>query len=413
MSSPEAQREFAMDVVKRLRAAGYESLWAGGCVRDQLLGRMPKDYDVATNATPDEIRDLFGRRRTLPIGAAFGVVTVLGPRAAGQLDVVTFRTDSTYSDGRHPDSVMFSSAEQDAARRDFTINGMFYDPLDERVVDYVEGQADIARRLIRAIGDPRKRIREDKLRMLRAVRFAAAFGFAIESETLAAIRDLAAEVTTVSAERIGAEVRRMLLDANRAGAVKLLIETRLLPQVLPEIADLDHVAIEEICRQLERLNDPSLALALATILSARPSGASTETAGSPAHALGRRLRLTNREIERTDWLLRKLPEISQTESLPWPRLQRLLVHEGAEELVALRAAIAGDEDASVRQCLERLAWPAERLNPPPLVDGSDLIAHGLAPGPRFAALLEQVRDAQLEGEVSTRAEALAFVDRLR
>ena len=182
MSKAAAQREFALEIVEQLRAAGFEALWAGGCVRDQLLGLAPKDYDVATSATPDEIRDLFGRRRTLAIGASFGVITVLGPRAAGQIEVATFRTDAAYSDGRHPDSVTFTTAEHDAARRDFTINGLFFDPVAEAVVDYVNGRDDLERKTIRAIGDPAARIAEDKLRMLRAVRFAATFDFHIEPQ---------------------------------------------------------------------------------------------------------------------------------------------------------------------------------------------------------------------------------------
>src|SRR6187402_2791897 len=149
MHSPARQREFALEIAEKLRAAGFEALWAGGCVRDQLLGITPKDYDVATSATPDQIRDLFGHRRTLPIGAAFGVVTVLGSRVAGQIEVATFRSDATYSDGRHPDSVTFTNAERDAQRRDFTINGLFFDPISEEVVDYVDGQQDLERRTIR------------------------------------------------------------------------------------------------------------------------------------------------------------------------------------------------------------------------------------------------------------------------
>ena len=238
MPDPARQRAFALEIVQKLRAAGFEALWAGGCVRDELLGLAPKDYDVATSATPDQIRDLFGRRRTLPIGAAFGVVTVLGPRAAGQIEVATFRTDAAYSDGRHPDSVTFTDAEHDAQRRDFTINGLFFDPVAEKVVDYVGGQEDLKRRIIRAIGDPRLRLSEDKLRMLRAVRFAATFDFAIEPDTLRAIQEMAAEINTVSAERIGMEIRRMLVDPNRAAALQLLRETNLLPHVLPEVADL-------------------------------------------------------------------------------------------------------------------------------------------------------------------------------
>src|SRR6187431_2793035 len=170
---PKLAREFAVEVVRRLREAGLQALWAGGCVRDQLMGQLPKDYDVATDAAPERVREIFGQRRTLAIGAAFGVITVLGPKGAGQIDVATFRRDAAYSDGRHPDAVTFTDAEHDAQRRDFTINGVFYDPLEDRVIDYVGGQEDLTRRVIRAIGDPLARIAEDKLRMLRAVRFAA------------------------------------------------------------------------------------------------------------------------------------------------------------------------------------------------------------------------------------------------
>src|SRR5208337_581044 len=182
MIDPEQQRRFALEVVRRLRAAGFEAYWAGGCVRDELLGRRPKDYDVATSAAPPQIRELFGNRRTLPLGAAFGVITVLGPRPADpayrvpMIEVATFRQDAEYSDGRHPDHVTFSSAREDAARRDFTINGMFFDPVERTVIDFVGGQEYLRQGLIRAIGSPRLRFGEDKLRMLRAVRFAAAFG---------------------------------------------------------------------------------------------------------------------------------------------------------------------------------------------------------------------------------------------
>ena len=180
---PEEQRRFALEVVRRLRAAGFEAYWAGGCVRDELLHRPPKDYDVATDARPEQIRELFGPKKTLAIGAAFGVITVRGPKKAGMVEVATFRQDAAYSDGRHPDHVTFSSAREDALRRDFTINGLFFDPLEGRVIDFVGGQEDLARRVIRAIGPPGQRFAEDKLRMLRAVRFSAAFGFPLEADT--------------------------------------------------------------------------------------------------------------------------------------------------------------------------------------------------------------------------------------
>ena len=424
MPDPDRQREFALEIVRKLRAADFEALWAGGCVRDELLGLVPKDYDVATNATPEQIRDAFGRRRTLTVGAAFGVVTVLGPRAAGQIEVATFRTDAAYSDGRHPDSVSFADAEHDARRRDFTINGLFFDPIAGQVVDYVSGQEDIQRRIIRAIGNPRLRLREDKLRMLRAVRFAATFDFQIEPATLHAIQEMAADITTVSAERIGMEIRRMLLDPHRAAALRLLRETNLLPHILPEVANLSPAAFDDTARVLDSLRTPTLPLALAALLLHADSAtdwslqrpvkpAILDNAPETPSLIGRRLRYTNKEIDRAAWLLQKLPLIEQAHRLPWPQLQRILIHDGSAELVALHEAIAGPDDTALAYCRERLAWPPERLNPPALVDGSDLIRHGLAPGPEFSALLEQIRDAQLTGEISTRDEALALVDRLR
>ena len=405
MPSPTRQRAFALEIVQRLRAAGFEALWAGGCVRDELLGLAPKDYDVATNATPDQIRDVFGRRRTLAIGAAFGVVTVLGPRAAGQIEVATFRCDAAYSDGRHPDSVTFTDAQHDAQRRDFTINGVFYDPIEDTVVDYVGGQQDLAQRTIRAIGAPRLRLSEDKLRMLRAVRFAAAFDFQIEIETLRAIQEMAADVMSVSAERIGAEIRRMLVDENRAVALRLLSEGNLLAQVLPEVAALPPADFDNALRVLAALRQPTLPLALAALLL-------HVTTDRAAGGVGRRLRFTNKEIERAGWLLAHRAVAASAPDQPWPRVQRVLTHDGAAELLALQEAIAGPADPALVFCHERLAWPPERLNPPPLIDGSDLIAHGLAPGPQFSALLEKIRDAQLNGEITSRDEALALADRL-
>src|SRR5688572_8510214 len=229
-------RAFAVEVVGRLRACGFEALWAGGCVRDQLLGLVPKDYDVATSARPEQIREVFGHRRTLPIGAAFGVISVVGPRGAGHIEVATFRRDAEYLDGRHPSGVTFTNAEEDARRRDFTINGIFYDPLVEKVIDYVGGQQDLENRLVRAIGDPRQRLAEDKLRMLRAIRFAATFEFALDGETLTAIMQQADELTVVSVERIAAELRRMLVHPQRRRAMELLRQSRLLDVVFPEVA---------------------------------------------------------------------------------------------------------------------------------------------------------------------------------
>jgi tRNA nucleotidyltransferase/poly(A) polymerase len=405
MPDKEKQRAFALQVVEMLRARGFEAYWAGGCVRDQLLGLVPKDYDVATDATPGLIRELFGERRTLAIGAAFGVVTVLGPRAAGQIEVATFRSDAAYSDGRHPDHVTFTDARHDAERRDFTINGLFYDPVAEEVIDYVDGRADLEARLIRAIGDPRHRFDEDKLRMLRAIRFAATFGFEIERATFDAIREMAHQVGSVSAERIGMEIRRMLADSNRARALALLTDSGLLAQVLPEMVQAEE-HFSNTSEALEKLIEPSVAAAMAILC--HPFGDGIERASSA----GRRLRFTNKEVERTSWILRQRDTIQHAADAPWPRLQRILVHDGIEELLATVEALVGSDHEAIQFCRERLRWPRRKLDPEPLVDGSDLIAQGLKPGPQFSALLVQTRDAQLEGRIATKDEALALVDEL-
>ena len=405
--NPDRQREFALEVVRKLRDAGYEALWAGGCVRDQLLGLVPKDYDVATNATPDEIRALFGKRRTLAIGVAFGVVTVLGPRPAGQIEVATFRADSKYSDGRHPDEVTFTGAQEDAQRRDFTINGIFYDPISNDVIDYVDGEADLAARLIRAIGNAAERIAEDKLRMLRAVRFATTFDFQIEPATLRAVQESAQDISQVSNERIGAEMRRMLLDRNRARAIDLLQQADLLSPVLPEVAELfDTTRWEVTLQTLGRLDDPSLSLALAALFQSVAEPDSISKAG-------RRLRFTNKEVELAAWLLKNLPTVQQATQVNWPQLQRVLVQSGADELMSRREVSSSPDDDSLKYCRERLSQPPDELNPRPLLDGADLIEHGLPPGPEFSQMLQQVRDAQLEGEIATREEALSKVDQLR
>jgi poly(A) polymerase len=229
-------REFAIDVVRRLREAGHQALWAGGCVRDELLGRAPHDYDVATDATPEQVRRLF--RRTVAVGISFGVVEVLGPRgdaAPLTVQVATFRSDGTYSDGRHPDAVVFSSAREDALRRDFTINGMFLDPLGGELIDYVGGRADLDAKILRAIGDPAARFAEDKLRLLRAVRFATRFDLALDPATADALRAMAGQIVVVSAERIAEELRKLLTCPQRARGVRLLDETGLARALLPEL----------------------------------------------------------------------------------------------------------------------------------------------------------------------------------
>ena len=408
---PEKQRQFAVDVVRRLRAAGFEAYWAGGCVRDRLLGRTPKDYDVATDAPPPDIRQVFGRRRTIPVGAAFGVITVLGPKGAGQIEVATFRRDAAYSDGRHPDSVTFSTAREDASRRDFTINGLFYDPIGEEVVDFVGGQEDLAGQVIRAIGDPRERFGEDKLRMLRAVRFSATFQFTLEADTLVAIREMAHQIAVVSPERIAMEIERMLVEPGRSTAVRLLLESGLAAAVLPEIIPADQSGQrrpESTLTVLDRLREPGFPLALAALLYpvVDPAG---------ADRVCKRWRLSNRQTNRVRWLVRHHAALEHARSMPWSKVQRILIAEGIEDLLALGEAVAlagCGETGEIAWCRSKLAQPREALNPPPLLTGDDLIRHGVPAGPAYQAILKRVRDAQLDEEVQTEADALALVNRL-
>jgi len=406
MPEPSPQRDFALQVVKQLREAGFESLWAGGCVRDQLLGRIPQDYDIATNARPEQVRELFGHRRTLAIGAAFGVIGVLGPRSQPPIEVATFRSDGAYVDGRRPEGVTYTTAEEDALRRDFTINGMFFDPVDEKVIDYVGGQQDLEQGILRAIGDPLARFSEDKLRMLRAVRFATTFGFQIEEPTLQAICEMAQEVNVVSAERIGGELRRLLVHAFRKLGLELLRETKLLKPLIPELATLseqDAPSWQQILQNLDRLQSDSLAAAFAALLFELQQ---PDLVGQ----LGRRFRFTNKEIDRATWLVRSLSRLAEAEPLPWPQLQRLLIHDGSADLVVLADAVLGSDHPSVEEYRRQLALPAEILNPAPLLTGDDLIAHGVQPGPHFAALLNHIRDQQLLGLIRNRDEAIKQAD---
>ena len=411
---PNQAREFAVEVVRRLRAAGHQALWAGGCVRDRLMGLLPKDYDVATDAAPERVREIFGQRRTLPLGAAFGVITVLGPKAAGQIEVATFRKDASYSDGRHPDAVTFSDAEHDAQRRDFTINGLFFDPLAEQVIDYVGGQRDIEQRVIRAIGDPLARIAEDKLRMLRAVRFAARFDFALEPGTQAAVRQQARELVIVSAERVATELRLILTHANRAAGVQLLADTNLLEVVLPEATLLlqSRDPWSRCLNVLSLLHAPTFSMALAAVLRELQLA---EPVRDLPQIVFERWKLSTDELIGVSRLLRDEPLIRTARAHPWPKLQRVLIAPRTDELLGYCEAVAHTLDGSAAEiefCREKLALPPAVLNPPPLITGDDLKRLGLPPGPLFRTVLEAVRDAQLDQRVTTPAAALALARQL-
>ena len=414
---PALARQFAVDVVRRLRGSGHQALWAGGCVRDQLLGLTPKDYDVATDARPERIREIFGHRKTLAIGAAFGVITAMGPKGAGQIDVATFRRDAAYSDGRHPDAVTFADAEQDAQRRDFTINGLFFDPLASQVIDYVGGQEDLRLGIIRAIGDARARIAEDKLRMLRAVRFTARFGFTLDHETLAAIQQSAGELVIVSAERVATELRLILTHEARARGVELLDKCGLLAIVLPEARVLHEVAgaWERALRVLAALREPTFASALAALLRELP--ALDHNIRDLPRTVFERWKLSTDELEGIEKLLREEALILEASRVPWPRLQRVLVAPRVGELLDYCDAVARGAGIlpavqEIEFCRERLALPEIELNPPPLITGDDLKAAGIPQGPLYREILDAVRDAQLERRISTAHEALALAQEL-
>jgi tRNA nucleotidyltransferase/poly(A) polymerase len=412
-SDPALARQFAGTVVERLRQAGHETYWAGGCVRDDLLGRIPADYDVATAARPDEVRQVFGQRRTLAVGAAFGVITVLGPKGAGQVEVATFRADAPYTDGRHPAGVTFCSAREDAQRRDFTINGLFLDPLSGEVHDFVDGRADLAAGVVRAIGVPAMRFGEDHLRMLRAVRFAAFFGFALDPETRTAVERMAHLVTSVSPERIAAELRAMVSRTGRRRALELLDETGLAREVLPELApgpgadapgrERWHAAAAVV----DALDEPDLPRALAILAADRDAGVLRQVAG--------RLRLSNHETKTAGWLWGAVAALGDEpaaalRSRPWSSVQPWLAHEQAAALADVlrgRAACGRGEAAAAAWISGQVDRPRAELDPSPLVTGDDLLAAGVPPGKAVGAALARIRGLQLDGAIATKAEALA------
>lgn len=420
MSSP--ARQFAVEVVQRLVEAGYQALWAGGCVRDFLLEGEPADFDVATDARPDQVRKLFGRRRTLAVGESFGVIIVLGPKEAGQVEVATFRTDATYSDGRRPDAITFSTPQEDALRRDFTINGMFYDPLAEELIDYVGGQSDLEARIVRAIGDPHARIEEDKLRMLRALRFAARFDFVLDESTLLAIRTHGPQIEVVSQERISDEFRKMLRHPSRARGMEMIAESGLLPHVLPEIIDCwgdgNYATNTLEMLQLQRVGGFELAASIVfRCLSERvATGPQDRHRATELDVLGKRLRLSNQECDDISWLAGHYRQIQNAEALTLAELKPLLADSRRDQLIEfarLADVVERHAPRGATYCEQYLQQtPQELLDPPPLLTGGDLIAMGQRPGKHFATVLAEVRAAQLNERLESPEQAMALANEL-
>ena len=426
----------ATAIVVRLRDAGFESYLAGGCVRDRLLGRAAADYDIATSARPEEIARLFPR--TIDVGAAFGVMRVVTDD--GDYEAATFRTEGPYLDGRHPSSVRYADAREDARRRDFTINGLFYDPAAGAVLDFVGGRADLEARLVRAIGDPAVRFEEDRLRMLRAVRLAAQLGFTIAQETFDAIRRRAGGVLAVSAERIRDELVRMLTGPDRGRALGLLRESGLLAAVLPEIAREIGVpqppnfhpegdVFEHTRQTVAALHEPSAALAMAALLHdvGKPEtleyapdrirfSRHDERGAEIARAVMARLRFPGRDADRVAALVGRHMVFKDLRRMREAKRRRLLTDEIFPDLLELHRADceASHGDLSLYEWARVEAKRAAATAPAPerLVSGHDVLARGVPAGPRVAEILEAVEDARLEGRVRTREEALTFIDGL-
>ncbi len=411
-------REAAVQIVTKLRDAGHTAYLAGGCVRDALLGLVPKDYDVATDAPPQVVRRLFPRSRA--VGESFGVVLVtIGGHA---IEVATFRAEWGYRDGRRPDHVRFTDAEDDARRRDFTINGLFADPLErdpatggDRIIDYVGGVADLRAGVVRAIGEPDERFGEDALRMLRAPRIAARLGFEIEPGTAASIRALANDLSRISRERIGMEMRLMMADARRATAAALVQSLRLDAPVLHE----DHAEHEPAT--LGALGDePSYAAALAAwMLDRYHPGPRTvrEVAATCARLHGsvvprwrRALNLSNDEHDALRSLLRLMASLSDWPTATVAQRKRWLASSAWRDALAVARA-TGDPWVSAELEPQSARLEAEGVAPPPLVNGDDLIAMGGRPGPQMGRLLRRLYDLQLQGELTTREQALAAARR--
>ena len=435
-------------IVDRLRAAGYEAYFAGGCVRDLLLGVAPKDFDVATSAHPDAVLGLFPR--TFAVGAHFGVILVCEDVEGQEIvtEVATFRSDGVYLDGRHPAEVRFSkSAREDVLRRDFTINGMMLDPVLQRetcnltssLLDYVGGQNDLRDGIVRAIGEPHRRFEEDKLRMMRAVRFAARFDYAIEPATARAIRELAPGIAQVSRERVRDELTRMLTEGRARRAFELLDETGLLREVLPEIEKLHGVQQPPeyhpegdvwihtllLLEKLPAQVSPTLAWGALLHDVGKPATFShqppdrirfnghVEIGVRIAHEILRRLRFSNEDCTQILSLVENHMRFGDVEKMKDSTLKRFFRLPHFDEHLALHRidCLSSHGDLRLYEFAKRRRdeMPEEEVRPALLVTGRDLIAAGYAPGPRFREMLALAEDAQLEGRIHTREEALELI----
>ena len=427
----------AREIAARLRESGHIAYFAGGCVRDIVRGETPKDFDIATDARPEIVQKLFSR--TYAVGAHFGVILVV--ENGFQYEVATFRSDDAYVDGRHPRAVHFSSPEEDAKRRDFTINGMFYDPVAEKVIDFVDGRTDITAKLVRAIGDPAQRFAEDRLRMLRAVRFATVLDYKIDEQTWNALVANAPSINQISAERIRDELVCIFLSPNRRRGWDLLDSSGLMRVILPEIEAMKG------CEQPEQFHPEgdvfehtrlmllflpekvSVPLVFAVLLHdiAKPRTATVDETGrirfSGHDRLGaemteeimRRLRFSGAEIDDTVEMVRQHMVFKDVPKMREAKLKRFMARPTFDDEIELhRVDCQGSHrmlDNYEFLLRKREEFANEPIIPPPLVRGDDLLALGLKPGPKFGEILEAVETQQLEGNLRTREEAIEWVER--
>ena len=431
-----ALQDTATEIVRRLQTAGHSAYWVGGCVRDSLLGREPDDYDVATSARPEQVEALF--RRTIPVGRKFGVIIVL--EEGHEFQVATYRAESGYEDGRRPGKVTFTDAKADASRRDFTVNGLFYDPVEKKLHDWVGGEADLRAKRIRTIGDPGERFAEDHLRLLRAVRFAAQLDFTIEPATMTAVRANAKKILTVSAERIREELIKLFRPPHAARGLELLRESGLLAQVLPEIAATaecdqspdwhpegtvyNHIKL--MLAALPADAPPSLAWAAMLHDVAKPVTASSDPKTGAIHFYGHekigadmaeallgRLKFPRKQIEETVTAVRHHMQFKDVKAMRKSTVRRMVLRKTFPLEMALhRLDCLGSHrrldhyDFMLEQATELEHRPEIR---PPLLKGDDLKKLGVKAGPDMGKLLAEIREKQLQDELKTAAEARAWV----
>jgi tRNA nucleotidyltransferase/poly(A) polymerase len=366
-------------------------------VRDMVMQIEPSDYDIATSATPEEVVKIFPR--TESIGAQFGVILVIFQGHA--FEVATFRSDDAYIDGRRPTGVTFTDAKQDVLRRDFTINGLLYDPIEARVIDYVNGRADIEARLVRAIGDPFARFQEDKLRILRAVRFGARLGYRIEPATWDAVVQMAPSIHQVSSERIREELVRILTEGQAAAGVRMLEESGLRREILPEVQW--NTPLERSLEMLQRGAQPDFAMGVLL----------HQTPMHQVQGIIERLKFSRAEIHHVLALVENLPNFRKIRTMSLSQIKRffrLFRFEDHLELAHIHATAAGEDLADYSYALRRYqGWTPQDIMPKPLISGEDLIALGFSPGPRFKEILTRVEDEQLEGRLTDHKQAVEFV----